>query len=231
MIEHLKLFHSPATRSARVRWLLAELELPCELVPVNLMAGEQYDPAFLALNPNHSVPVLQITRSDGSVQTLVDSGGILAFLADAYPEKGLLPPPGDSPARAEALQMLHFGAGWMDMMLWQIRLHGQLLPPEQRDPRTAERYRSKLQAEVEPQLAERLGVRAHIAGEAFSAADCVIGHNLLWARSYGLCTSRVFSRYLARLSRRPAFALAFEDAGSVNLNPPPAWVVSERLNG
>ena len=25
-----------------------------------------------------------------------------------------------SPARAEALQMLHFGAGWMDMMLWRI---------------------------------------------------------------------------------------------------------------
>jgi glutathione S-transferase len=215
MIEHLKLFHSPATRSARVRWLLAELELPCELVPVNLMAGEQYDPAFLALNPNHSVPVLQISRSDGSVQTLVDSGGILAFLADAYPEKGLLPPPGDSPARAEALQMLHFGAGWMDMMLWQIRLHGQLLPPEQSDPRTA----------------ERLAVRAHIAGEAFSVADCVIGHNLLWARSSGLCTGRVFGLYLARLSRRPAFALAFEDAGSVNRNPSPAGVVTERLNG
>ena len=59
----------------------------------------------------------------------------------------------------------------------------------------------------------------------------MIGHNLLWARSDGLCTSRVFSRYLARLSLRPAFALAFEDAGSVNRNPSPAGVVSERLNG
>ncbi|MEA5441588.1 hypothetical protein VB739_03375 [Cyanobium gracile UHCC 0281] len=44
--------------------------------------------------------------------------------------------PGTCSALAEMLQMIHFGAGWMDLRLRQIRLHEQLLPSAERDPAT-----------------------------------------------------------------------------------------------
>ena len=40
----------------------------------------------------------------------------------------------------------------------------------------------------------------------------MIGHNLNWARAYGLCINPVFKAYFKRLATRPAFELAFSDA-------------------
>jgi glutathione S-transferase len=207
------LHHFPATRSARVKWALHEtVGADFQERRVDLYGGEQYRAPFVALNPNHGVPVLQIGWSDGREQTVIESGAIVAFLADAFPEKALAPPPGASPERADYLRMLHFGATWIDMMLWQIRIHEHVLPEAERDERTVARYRRKFEREIEPQLAERLAAAPYICGESFTAADCVIGHDVTWARSYGLCRDDVFRSYLSRVSKRPAFAAAFADA-------------------
>lgn len=212
-IRHLKLYHYPATRSARVKWALHEVVGDAfEVERVDLYAGVQYRSEFLRLNPNHAVPALEITWEGGEVQVLVESAAMVAFLADAYPDKGLAPPPGATPARADYLQMLHFGSTSMDMMLWQIRIHEHVLTATERDARTVARYRHKFASEVEPQLALRLERAPYICGEAFTAADCVVGHDVTWARRYGLCQAEVFRAYLSRVSKRPAFAAAFADA-------------------
>ena len=94
---------------------------------------------------------------------MLESGAMVTFLADAFPEKGLAPPPSPlSHERADYLQMIFFGASWMDMMLWQMRMHKSLLKEADRDERTVERYRKKWQREVEPQLLERLAKHAFI---------------------------------------------------------------------
>ena len=161
MIQHLRLHHYPASRSARAKWALHEVVGDgFEVKRVPLYDGAQYDDAYLQLNPNHAVPLLEITWSDGREQRLFESAAIVEFLADAYPDKGLAPPPGASPARADYLQMLHFGSTWIDMMLWQVRVHEDVLPEAARDPRTVARYRHKFTTEVEPQLARRLGGHA-----------------------------------------------------------------------
>ncbi len=215
-IAQLKLFHAPATRSARVRWALHEVVGEAFVLErLDLAAGDQFAPAFAALNPNRSVPVLQVVRDDGSVQTLIESAAIVLFLADAYPAACLLPPEPASPQRADVLQMLQFGATSVDRLLWQLRLHEKLLPQPERDPGEVERARRRFQEHVEPQLAERLRQHPHICGTAFTAADLVMGHNVLWARSIGLCGERIFQRYLALLGRRPAFARAFDDIETV----------------
>jgi glutathione S-transferase len=220
-IRNLKLFHYPATRSARVKWILHEaVGDGFETVPLDLYAGAQYTDEFLAKNPNHNVPVLDIAFNDGSSMTMLESAAMVAFLADAYPEKNLAPAPGPYRERADYSQMLQFGATTMDMMLWQIRIHEHVLPRAERDERTAARYRNKFTTEVEPQLAARLVKQAFICGEAFTAADCVIGHNVTWARGYGMCQDEVFRAYLSRISKRPAFRAAFADAASFNPQPP-----------
>jgi glutathione S-transferase len=220
-IRSLRLYHYPATRSARAKWILHEtVGDGFETVATDLYAGVQYSEAFLAKNPNHCVPVLDIAFNDGTAMTLLESAAMVAFLADAYPEKQLCPQAGATQARADYLQMLQFGATTMDMMLWQIRIHEHVLPRAERDERTAARYRGKMAAEVEPQLAARLTQSEFICGEVFTAADCLIGHNVTWARGYGMCQDEVFRAYLSRISKRPAFRAAFADAGSFNPQPP-----------
>lgn len=231
-IRKLKLWHYPATRSARVKWLLHELVGDdFDLVPIDLYEGAQYEPEFLAINPNHNVPLLEIERSDGSVQRMVESAAMVAFLADAYPEKGLAPAPGHSAARADYLQVLHFASTWMDMMLWQVRIHEHVLPAAERDDRTIARYRRKFVEEAEPQIAARLERSPWICGEEFTAADCVVGHNVFWGSGYGMCQGDVFRRYLGSLSQRPAFLAAFADMAGFSPVVPQEKKLSSRFTG
>lgn len=219
----LKLYHFPATRSARVKWLLHELlddDFDCEVVP--LYDGVQYSEDYLRKNPNHNVPALEITLENGDRRVMLESGAIVTLLADLFPEKGLAPPADVfSLARVDYLQMLHFGTSWMDMMLWQIRIHTHVLGADS-DARTVARYNRKFTEEVEPQLLSRLLASGYICGDAFSAVDCVMGQNVLWARAYGLCQGQPFAEYVSRLAQRAAFAKAYADIGEFTLAPPPA---------
>lgn len=213
MIERIKLHHFPASRSARAKWILHEVVGDgFDVERVSLYDGAQYSADFLRLNPNHAVPVLEIHWKSGETQILHESAAMIAFLADAFPEKMLAPAPGLSAARADYQQMLFFGAGVIDMILWQIRIHEHVLPLAERDASTISRYRKKFALEIEPQLAARLEQGGYICGDAFSAADILIGHCVFWARGYGLCREDVFRAYFSRLSKRPAFIAAFADA-------------------
>ncbi|KVH69924.1 glutathione S-transferase family protein [Burkholderia ubonensis] len=80
----------------RVRLFLSLLGVPFEVVDVDLAAGEQRRPAFLALNPFGQVPVID---DDGVV--LSDSNAILVYLAKRYGDAHWLP---DDPAGAAAVQ-------------------------------------------------------------------------------------------------------------------------------
>lgn len=221
-IASMKLYHYPATRSVRVRWLMHELmgdDFTLERVP--LYDGAQYGADYLRKNPNHCVPTLELITDTGESHFMLESGAMVALLADAYPDRSLAPAPAPlSLARADYLQALHFASTWADMMLWQIRLHEHLLPEAERDARTAARYRAKFQNEVEPQLLSRLERHAFACGEAFSAADCVIGHDVLWARAYGMCQHPTFERYVAALAARPAFLRAVSDLADFTLHVP-----------
>jgi glutathione S-transferase len=220
-IASLKISHFPATRSTRVLWAAYEVaDCPIEVEKIELYQGQQYSPQYMLRNPNHAVPILDITWEDGSVQTIIESGAMVTFLADAFPEAGVAPTDMASPARADYLQMIQFGATQADMMLWQVRIHEHVLPEKQRDERTVSRYRTKFRDEIEVQLAARLNKHDFICGDTFTAADCVIGHCVTWARGYGLCQDLVFRSYLSRVARRPAFQKAFADAAGFDPRPP-----------
>ena len=118
-------------------WLLTMVALPTS-------PQAQHQSKWPDLNRNRW-PVLSEIRT-----------AMVAFLADAYPETGLAPPPGASRERADYLQMIQFGSTSMDMMLSQVRIHEHMLPQSERDPRMAARYRKKFLEEVEPQLARRV---------------------------------------------------------------------------
>lgn len=84
---------------------LEELGLPYELRLVDLGANEQMKPDFLALNPNHKIPVLE---DDGLV--IWESGAILLHLGERHDPKGLILPK-DARKRSEAIQLAFFQTG------------------------------------------------------------------------------------------------------------------------
>jgi len=220
-IRRIKLYHFPMSRSARVKWLLHELfEDDFDVEVMALYEGQQYQAESLKRNPNHAVPVLEVSMADGEVFTMLESGAMISLLADLYPSKSLAPEPDVfCVARADYLQMLHFGSTQVDMILWQLRLHKDLFGPADTDERTIDRYLDKFAKEIEPQLKARLTPGGYICGANFTAADCIMGQNVKWARMYGLCTDEVFSGYLDRLSVRPAYQAAFSDKGQFARSP------------
>ena len=219
-ISRLTLHHFPATRSVRARWALLEtVGEGFQLRRVELYDREQYGAEFLALNPNHNVPVLEIEWADGTHQTMLESAAMVEWLADRFPEKGLVPPVSDGRARADYLQMLHFGGTWMDMMLWQVRVHEHILSDDEKDERTIRRYREKFTAEAEPQLLARLDRHEYICGDSFTAADIVVGHSVFWAQGYGMCQDERFTAYRGRLMQREGAQKALDDLHTFQIAP------------
>lgn len=210
-ISKLTLYHYPLSRSARVKWLLHEMRGDdFETVKVELRQGGQFTPKFLAKNPNHGVPVLDVTYSDGTEQTITESLAILTWLADQ--DERFAPSPTDLRARADYLHVLALGGSWMDQLLWNIRLHETILPESVRSPAFAAFNRDKITNEIAPQLETRLSNHEFICGAKFTAADCMTGQNINWAFAYGLCRTPIFKAYMTRMKSRRAFQMAFADA-------------------
>jgi glutathione S-transferase len=91
----MKFYMTPGSCSTGIHILLEELELPFEVYLVNLMAGDQFKPEYLALNPKATIPTL--VRDDGS--PLTEFQAIAWWLARRYPKSGLLPENADGEAR------------------------------------------------------------------------------------------------------------------------------------
>ncbi len=87
MPANLKFYMTPGSCSTGIHILLEEIGLVFEAYIVNLPAGEQYQPEFVALNPKSSIPVL--VKPDGVA--LTEFPAIAYWLARGYPEAGLLP--------------------------------------------------------------------------------------------------------------------------------------------
>ena len=99
------LFHSPNSRSSAALTLLEELGAPYELRVLNMQAGEQRQPAYLAINPMGKVPA--ILHGDALVTEQV---AIFLYLGDLIPGAGLTPAVGDR-RRGPYLRWMVFYAG------------------------------------------------------------------------------------------------------------------------
>ena len=120
MSSKIKLYTAVAPNGRKVSIALEELSLPYEVVSVDLASGEQNQEAFLALNPNNKIPVI-----DDDGQIIWESGAILLHLAEKY--GGLLPK--DPRGRMEAIQYAFFQTGGIGPNLG--RLGGELRKPEE----------------------------------------------------------------------------------------------------
>src|SRR5580704_5927791 len=84
--DHITLYYSPQSRATGTRVLLEELGAPYDLHVLNMKAGEQRQPAYLAINPLGKVPALQ-----HGAALVTEQVAIYVYLADLFPWAGLTP--------------------------------------------------------------------------------------------------------------------------------------------
>ena len=198
----MKLYGYRNGRTLRALWALEEVGVPYEFVEVDLKRGQHREPEFLALNPAGKVPVLD---DNGTIVT--ESAAICMHLAERHPESGLLPPVG-TPERTECYRWMSFILTELDAPLWTIAKHRFALPQERRVPAVVETASWEF-GNAASVLASILDNRQYLTGAAFSVADILAGHSLLWARSARVPLGSDFPEpYLERLLAREAMIRA-----------------------
>jgi GST-like protein len=200
--DELVLYGMGSPNVVKVAIMLEELGLPWRGEHVAVSKGEQFDPAFLRLNPLGKVPVL-VDPALG--RPLAESGAILLWLAE---REGCLLPPPDRPAeRAETIQWLMIQMASIGPMLGQLN-HFQIVPPGS-EPYALGRYTEQAER-LYRLLEQRLAEHEYLAGAAYSVADVA---TLPWAgylerHGFDPAGYPALLEWRARLEARPAVVSA-----------------------
>ena len=159
----MKLYGTPPTRTLRVIWMLNELGLEYEQIPVALLQGEHHQPDFLTLNPAAKVPVLV----DGD-QIITESAAIQLYLAEKYPQAGFIPSAVEE--RAQMYRWIFFLMTEIEPPLWRIARHTFLSPDEMRIPQDVDLARQECR-EMLAVLERHMQEREYLVGDRLSVAD------------------------------------------------------------
>jgi glutathione S-transferase len=196
MSDELVFYTNPQSRGRLVRWMLEEVGQPYRTEVLDY-ASSMKAPAYLAINPMGKVPAI----THGGV-VVTECAAICAYLADAFLQAKLAPPPGHR-LRAPYYRWLFFTAGPIEFAV-SNRALGFAVP--------AERERMMGYGNVEQALKTleaAVSQADYLAGDDFTAADLYVGSHLNFNMMFGTIDKRpAFERYVARLTARPAFARA-----------------------
>lgn len=184
----LTLYTHPMSRGRIARWMMEELGQPYDTVLLDY-GTTMKAPEYLRLNPMGKVPT--VTHGD---RVITECAAICTYLADAFPEAGLMPAD-----RAAFYRWMFFGAGPLEAAVVNRSL-GVEITAEQKG-RVGYGCFDDVVAALKGQLAQQ----DFIAGPAFSAADVYVGSQIGWGLQFGtLPAEPEFAAYAARLRDRPA---------------------------
>jgi glutathione S-transferase len=199
----MKVYGFKGTRSTRVEWMLAEMGLDYEFVKVDILSGEHKKPEHTGRHAHGLVPAFE----DGGVR-IIESAAAVLYLADKYADKGFGPPLA-SPDRARYFQLAVYAISTLDESVIPIYFHTVVLPPPARKPEVIEQ--KKPIWETAAKLVTReLGEGPFLLGKSFSAADAIVGYDLVLAKEAGLLAGHpTLDAYATRMASRDAFKKAY----------------------
>jgi glutathione S-transferase len=190
----IEFYHAPQTRSGGTLMLLEELGADYELHLLDMKAGEQRQPAFLAINPMGKVPAI---RHQGVVIT--EQVAIFLYLADLYAEAGLAPQIGEA-LRGAYLRWMVFYAGCFEPALLDKALKREAAP-------TSSAGYGDYETMMQTLIGQLSGDGPWFLGERFTAADVLWGNALHWTLAFKLVPEHpMLLGYLDRFNARPIIA-------------------------
>ncbi len=203
----LTIYGTAESRALRPLWVAHELGLDHVHVPTPFLDGTTRTPAFLALNPNGHIPVV-----DDNGIIVWESMACALYLATRFQsevrEGRPVLAPQDHAEQAEVLRWSFWTVTEVEKDALTLLMHRHLMPAQRRKPELADdaerRLRRPLQV-LEQHLQQQ--ARSHVAAERFTVADVCVASVLMWTRGSPLLVDANPTVYawLARCLARPAF--------------------------
>ena len=207
----MTLYAAPMSSATPVLYALAELDVPHEVVQLDLSAGDQRKSDFLALNPNGKVPTLVV---DGA--PMFEALAIMQWLGERFGvERGLWPAV-DDPARLEALSWSTWAyVSFGSMLTRLIYATGERVPKHLHHEAQATHAQEELQGLLGV-LDERLGRQPFLLGDEFTLVDLIVAGTVSYGSHCGLRTQGHghVEAWLARFHARPAYQKTWLPPGS-----------------
>jgi glutathione S-transferase len=181
----------------RVKVVLAEKNLPYEIVPIDLRKQEQKTPEYLKLNPYGKVPVL---TDDSTV--LYESCIINEYLNEKYPTPPLMP--ADFGKRAKVRILIDYGLAHLDGPYQKLRME-LMKDPKEQNKEVIESAKSELRKLLQ-RFETELGNQPYLVGD-FSLADAALITRFTRLEGFGVIPDSSLPRlgkYLERMKERPS---------------------------
>ncbi|OYY78307.1 MAG: glutathione S-transferase [Sphingomonas sp. 28-62-20] len=205
----IDLYAFATPNSIKVPILLEELGADYTYHAVNIRAGEQKTPEFLARNPNAKVPLIVDQDGPGGVAiTVVESAAILLYLAEKF---GRFIPT-DPIARIRCYEWLMFQAAGLGPMFGQSGYFLKLAPEPV--PAAIDRFHTEAKRNMRV-LDGRLAEAKWLAGNDYSIAD-VATFGWIWRRAFAavdFSEAPNVERWFAAMEARPAIGRAIATLG------------------
>jgi glutathione S-transferase len=197
----LKIYGIPASRAIRPIWAAEELGLPYENIPLHYASAEVKAPAYLAINPNGTVPAI-----DDEGHIVYESLAITLYLARKYAARGLWD--GTQAQDAHILQWTLWAATMVEPLTTQWAQHTRLLPAAERNP--------SLAGDALAALRKPLGVldahcarQPYLLGDMFTVADLNVASVLHRLADLDAADFASLGEWHQRCVKRPAAQRAF----------------------
>jgi glutathione S-transferase len=196
MSKELVFYTNPMSRGRIVRWMLEEVGAPYRTEILDYEKGLK-SADYLAVNPMGKVPAIKHGDT-----VITEGAAICAYLADAFPDAGLAPPPAD---RGDYYRWLFFAAGPVEAAVTSRSLGFEPKPEQRRMAGFG------CLDDVVNTLEKAVEGRDYIAGDRFSAADVYVGSQIGWGMQFGSIEKRpAFEAYWEKIGNRPAAIRARE---------------------
>lgn len=198
------LYGHPFSRAQRNIWMLNELGIPYDIVPIDFRIGEAGTPEFLAINPNARVPALV---DDGFA--IYESLAINLYLARKYP--GQLSVTGID-EESLANQWTLWVTTEVDKPLLLAAMNHRLFPLQDRDVQESAMALRKLDRPFRV-LDTHLQRHDYLLGDRFTVADVNVASVMTLIPICGIPTRDypAMTAWLSRCQQRPAALAAWKD--------------------
>lgn len=194
----IKIYGSPKSSAGRVFWMLEELGIKYERMPVDMRAKEHKSEKFTKLNPNGKIPVL-----DDNGFVIWESMAINTYLAEKYQS----PLAGKTPeARGHIQQWSYWSIIELQRHLIDVFIQKVFVPEERRDQSVIEKGLSAslpLFAILDKHLADK----QFLVGDSFTLADLNVSSvaGIASAIQMDIGSFKNVQRWLGRCHDRPGF--------------------------
>lgn len=203
----MQFYMTPGSCSTGIHILLEELELVFAANIVNLPAGDQHKPEFLALNPKGTIPVLVPEKG----RPLTEFISIAWWLAGTYPKAGLVP--ADIERQALLLELMTYVVGTLHQQAFT-----RIFVPEQYTLRTEdhpglEKQGRAMAAKGFHTVAAHLPTGGGYLFDTFSIADAALFYVEFWADRIDLALPAPCRAHYEKMLTRPAVQQVLMEEG------------------